>query len=164
MKKSGIIIILLALAACDAAEDSARRVGSGLEENYDKTRKHLSKWIYRWNENEAEAPPPKILANSYCYQVQMDILCYEEPQARLGTRLIAYQGSTAYPPGYVAPAAQMQAMPSPDPIVSYDVPPPFSPASDETMAKANASNQAGASAADYNLRPVGPPKGLMTGK
>lgn len=131
MKKITIAALLLALTACDAMEDSANVAGSGLKQNYDMTRKHISKWIFRWSGDEGEPPPPKVLANAYCYNVRADILCYEQPRENLGTRLVAYQGSTAYPPGYVAPAPA----PMNDQIVSYDVPPPFAPASDETMAK-----------------------------
>lgn len=159
MKKPGIIIVLLALCACDAAEDSANKGGSMLKANYDTTRQHLSKWIYRW-EGSGEAPPPKMLANSYCYEVQMDILCYEQPREDLGTRLVAYQGSTAYPPGYVAPS-QIEVHQE---IVSYDVPPPFTQASPETMAKVAAKQNNMALAPESPPRPAGPPKGLMTGK
>lgn len=157
MKLVGIMAVLLTLAACDAAEDSVNKAGSGLKQNYDTTRKHLSKWIYRWNGDEADAPPPKVIANSYCYQVQMDILCYEEPRMDLGSRLVAYQGSTAYPPGYMPPAPPV--MMAPEPIASRDLPPPFAPASDETMAKVHAANSAA-----YTPPPPGAPKGLMGGK
>ena len=160
MKKSGIVIMLLALCACDAAEESANKAGSMLEANYDTTRQHLSKWIYRWEGSGEAPPPPKVLANSYCYQVQMDILCYEQPREDLGTRLVAYQGSTAYPPGYVAPPPVVTQ----GEIVSYDVPPPFAQASPETMAKVAAKQNNSAMLPAVDARPAGPPKGLMTGK
>ncbi len=159
MKKTAILIVLIAVSACDAAEDSANKGGSMLKANYDTTRKHLSKWIYRWEGNAEEAPPPKVLANAYCYQVQTDILCYEQPRMDMGTRLVAYQGSTAYPPGYAQPS-QMNVSVS-DAIVSYDVPPPFAKASPETLAKANVTNGGSSAGMEYNLSPAGPPKDLM---
>lgn len=157
------LIAALALTACDAMEDSANRAGSGLKENYDRTREHVSKWIYRWEGTAEDAPPPKLLANAYCYRVQMDILCYEQPRMELGTRLVAYQGNTAYPPGYVQPVA---VAPYSEAIVSYDVPPPFAVASPETMAKvqvsgAQVSGASGSSVSGIDVRPAGPPKNLM---
>lgn len=148
MRNVAIAVLVLALAACDAAEDGARTVGSGLKQNYDTTRKHLSQWIYRWSGDEATPPPPHLLANAYCYNVRADILCYEQPQTQLGTRLVAYQGSTAYPPGFVAPMATAQGA-----VASRDLPPPFAPASDETMARTRGEPSRGGMS--------GPPTALM---
>ncbi len=177
MKHMIAAIAVLTLAGCDAAEDSVRKSGSMLEQNYDATRKHMSKWIYRWEGNEEGAPPPKVLPNAYCYDVHMDILCYEEPQPHLGTKLVAYQGTYAYPPHESEPVPSAYGMSSapppygphlygPDAVVSkdiivYDVPPPFEPASPETMARVEASGQSGSSVTVYTAPNTGAPRSLM---
>ncbi len=162
MKYIIIAVAMLTLAGCDAAEESANKGGNMLKANYDTTRKKLSQWIYRWSGSESEPLAPKMLANAYCYDVGADILCYEQPQEHLGTRLVAYQGSTAYPPG--TPPVPPMGLEVSQQIISHDIPPPFSPASDETMAKVRASGQSGSSYTSYSSSSAtvtSSPKSLM---
>lgn len=162
MKYMMIVVAMLALAGCDATEESVNKGGNMLKTNYDTTRKKLSKWIYRWNDDESQPPAPKMLANAYCYDVGADILCYDQPQEKLGTRLVAYQGSTAYPPG--TPPLPPVGLEVSQTIISHDIPPPFAPASPETMAKVHASGQSGSSYTNYSTTTsssVGSPKTLM---
>lgn len=102
MKSSMLILLpLLALSACDTLEKNTARAGGDIQNGYDRTRQHVAKWIYDEDAHRAAEIP--VVPPRYCYQAQMDVLCYSQPRDRLHNQLIGFQGDGAQSPDAYAP-------------------------------------------------------------
>lgn len=129
MKKLPIFLCLLSLAACDTAENSAHRVGGGIKENYDTTRRHIAKWIY--DEDYYKAPETPPADQRYCYQVQMDLMCFAYPEPTLRRQMVGYQGEhpdavmvSAAPAAVNAAGTYSNTVSAPAGFTASDLPPP----------------------------------------
>ncbi len=80
--------LIVMLAACVPMEENARRAGTDIRNSYDDTRYKVSNWIYP---HEKKVTYERPLDPRFCYRVQSDVLCYDNPQPHLCTVLIAAQ-------------------------------------------------------------------------
>jgi hypothetical protein len=91
--KIGMILLatLPLLSACDAVDNSVSKANSGLRTSYDNTRQRFARYIY--DEKQHEVQPTFVAHPSdFCYQVMMDIVCYDTPQPQLHMNLVGVQG------------------------------------------------------------------------
>ncbi len=92
-----VFISLLSLTACDRLEHNAGTLGRNVEAGYDKTRYKLSDYIYS---RDAASPMPQenyqLAQTAYCYKLQTDIVCYDQPVDRLRSQLIASQNNSGF--------------------------------------------------------------------
>lgn len=92
---AGVISLvgLLALSGCNAVDRDVARAGGQVRASYDETRYRIANYIYSQEEPEhiPDMPP-----SSFCYQLLMDIVCYDRPRPDLHLKLVAVQGENAY--------------------------------------------------------------------
>ncbi len=74
-------------------EQNASRTGQNIHRAYDDTRHKLSQYIYSEPQEITYVEPAPA---SFCYQVLMDIICYNEPQPDMHLNLISVQGDHGY--------------------------------------------------------------------
>jgi hypothetical protein len=79
------------LGACGAVDNSVSKANSGLRTSYDNTRQRFARYIY--DDHKPEPRPSFVVHPSeFCYQVMMDIVCYDTPQPHLHMNLVGAQG------------------------------------------------------------------------
>ncbi len=93
------MLAALCLNACDAADHTAAKAGNGLRTSYDNMRYRVSDAIYH-HEPQNQAPLFVPHASDFCYQVMMDVVCYDRPQPQLHMKLVGVQGDAAASYGY----------------------------------------------------------------
>jgi hypothetical protein len=111
VKKSWFsLVLVLGLAGCVPVETTATKLANDLKDNVYETSYKVKEWAMT---PPADKLPPKEVANSYCYRVLQDILCYRQSMPGWENKLVAYQGTHAKPP---APATmQLIAKSKPNP-------------------------------------------------
>jgi hypothetical protein len=86
---------LLLTTGCDRLGHNANRMGETMRESYDNTRYRMSQYLY--NTERMPAPPvPYSPPTAFCYEVLMDIICYDRPRPELHLTLVAVQGEHSY--------------------------------------------------------------------
>jgi hypothetical protein len=93
VKKYGLVLALMMpfLSACGAVDNSVSKANAGLRTSYDNTRQRFARYIY--DEKQHETRPTFVShASDFCYQVMMDIICYDTPQPHLHMNLVGVQG------------------------------------------------------------------------
>jgi len=87
--KKYLLLICLSTTACDAAQHSLRTADNHLSNGYDKLSDKTSGYLFGRTREPEE--PQFQERDSYCYRTQMDILCYNQPQPQMRSRLVAAQ-------------------------------------------------------------------------
>ncbi len=91
-----LMVMVATLAGCDAMQQNGARAGGGVSNAYNATRYKVSRYIYGEKpvEQVAEfvAPPPA----TFCYQAQLDIMCFDRPKPEMYLNLIAVHGEHNY--------------------------------------------------------------------
>jgi len=95
VKKYGILVSLAALLTGCAQAEQAESLPTLVKDNIYKTASKVTEWV---STPPAPPPGPKDVADSYCYHVLQDILCYHQPMPGWEYRLVGYQGTHAEPP------------------------------------------------------------------
>ena len=94
-----ILICLLGLTACDRLGNNINALGDNIGKGYDKTRYKMSDYLYsRDAAAPVSTPSYQAAQTAYCYRVQTDTVCYDQPVPRLRNQLVGAQntGSMAY--------------------------------------------------------------------
>jgi hypothetical protein len=124
IKSFVILISLFALTACDRLGNNMHTLGQNVERGYDKTRYRMSDYLYS---REASSPMPDASQQSaqtaYCYRLQTDIVCYDQPVARLRSQLVNAQNGDglAYHDMMEVPADHAAIASEPAPVDSVTV-------------------------------------------
>jgi hypothetical protein len=85
-----LMLCCVLLGGCDATGNSVNKAGHGLNTSYNNMRQRLSGYIYQPKPEQS----PLFVAHTsdFCYQVLMDIICYDKPQPQLHMNLVGVQG------------------------------------------------------------------------
>lgn len=94
-----VFLVASALCACAPAEETGKFVAGSLKDNIYHTAYAIGDWANTPPKGKGDKLP---MRHSYCYKVQMDILCYRQPMPGLETQLVGYQGTGAPQPPAVA--------------------------------------------------------------
>ena len=80
------LVLATSLAACDQVNNTAQAVAKSSKEVVDNTRRGFAGF---WT--LTPKPQPQLPQTRFCYQMNSDIVCYDEPQPRNIARLFGYQ-------------------------------------------------------------------------
>ena len=86
----GLLMMTFMLIGCDAMDNTVSKASGGLRTSYDNSRARLANYIY--HDQKEERPVSVAHMSDFCYQVMMDIICYDKPQPDLHLNLVGVQG------------------------------------------------------------------------
>lgn len=90
-----LIIPVFLLTACDNLGRNTHRASNSLNDTYNNMRYRMAQYLY--HTDVMEIPPvPFQPPATFCYQVLMDIICYDRPRPELHLTLVAVQGEHAF--------------------------------------------------------------------
>ena len=126
------LLLLMGLSAlitgCDALERNGDRLATNIGNGYDKTRYKISDYIYSREQQAPDALPAEHMpSQAYCYRLQADTVCYDQPVTAYSATLVGSQsGNTNYAQNSFMEATEVQAtpqpLPAPEPVIVSESP------------------------------------------
>lgn len=108
------VAVLLTLAACTPAAESAQQAGvttrTAMQDNQAAWRN-----LFKYSPKDTR---PQLPQTRYCYQMQSDIVCYDSPQPNMTAKMIGYQDGASI--SWVQPGGGALGVSGGEPTAPHD--------------------------------------------